>query len=307
MRNTKLNKILMIILSCILLTNAPIYACATESETESVSLEEQVAILEAENEDLKEQIEQLESENAELLSQINGQEVEEEETEEESTGIEEEAVLMDEEEFKEDIVASYNGRGVVSNKYNTAEINSMTSQEIIDYYAECVEAERSFYEKYVNAEFEDLNIQYLCSQYIKGIEKQMEAVYEYSDDDDYTTFNEYWDSGYYNRAYVIVELSEYYDLEFGDVSQMKSDTESMDSLNEAETRNAAVDSATVQKVQQLLNDIGFYCGNADGISGKRTVKSIKRFQEMYGYEPVDGMIDDELIEQLELELANKNS
>ena len=49
----------------------------------------------------------------------------------------------------------------------------------------------------------------------------------------------------------------------------------------------------------------FFCGNADGISGKRTVKSIKRFQEMYGYDPIDGMIDDELIEQLETIAAEK--
>ena len=41
------------------------------------------------------------------------------------------------------------------------------------------------------------------------------------------------------------------------------------------------------------------------ISGKRTVKSIKRFQEMYGYDPIDGMIDDELIGQLEDVAAQK--
>lgn len=104
---------------------------------------------------------------------------------------------------------------------------------------------------------------------------------------------------------MIVELSDYYSLPFGDVEGMRVDTAAMDSLNEAETRNKAVDQMTVQKTQQLLNDIGFYCGKADGISGKRTVKSIKRFQQMYGYEPEDGMIDEELISQLETELSKK--
>lgn len=86
---------------------------------------------------------------------------------------------------------------------------------------------------------------------------------------------------------------------------MRADTAYMDSFNEAENRNNQVDHATVQKAQQLLNDIGFYCGSADGISGKRTVKSIKRFQQMYGYSPEDGIIDTELIKQLETELKKK--
>ena len=80
----------------------------------------------------------------------------------------------------------------------------------------------------------------------------------------------------------------------------------MDSLNEAEKRNAKVDHETVRKVQQLLNGIGFYCGKEDGISGKLTVKLIKRFQEMYGYDPIDGMIDDELVKQLQKAYDEKN-
>lgn len=71
----------------------------------------------------------------------------------------------------------------------------------------------------------------------------------------------------------------------------------MDSLNEAETRNSQIPHETVKEVQTLLHEIGFKCWNIDGIAGKRTVKAIKRFQEMYGFN-VDGIIDDELIEQL---------
>lgn len=210
----------------------------------------------------------------------------------------EDLVLMNEEEFKKDIVDSFNGRSVVAEKYTVSEQNTMTYEELKDYYLECSEAEHFLYEKYRNATFEDLNIQYLCEQYIKGLNKQYESEKIWDDTENFDKFYEQYNSGYYNRAYVIVELSEYYQLPFGDVSSMKENTAYMDSFNEAETRNAAVDHATVQNVQQLLNDIGFFCGSADGISGKRTVKSIKRFQEMYGYEPADGMIDDELVQQL---------
>lgn len=217
----------------------------------------------------------------------------------------EEAVLMDEQDFLDDIVASFNARYVVAKRYTNAEINAMTNDELIEYDSECAEAERDFYEKYANAKFEDLNIQYLCNQYISGLKKQLQCKSDYEQTGDYEKTINQFNSGYYNRAYVIVELSDYYELPFGDVSGMRENTADMDSLNEAETRNAAVDHATVQKTQELLNEIGFFCGTADGISGKRTVKSIKRFQEMYGYDPIDGMIDEELISQIENELSKK--
>lgn len=217
----------------------------------------------------------------------------------------ESSVQMSEEEFKKDIVDSYNNRFVVSNKYSIAEQNVMTDEEYVNYLNDCAEAEHIFYEKYKNATFEDLNIQYLCNQYILGLQKQYNAKTVWDETNDAYKYRNEFDSGYYNRAYVIVELSDYYNLSFGDIEGMRTSVAYMDAFNEAETRNKDVDHEIVQKTQQLLNDIGFYCGEADGISGKRTVKSIKRFQEMYGYEPVDGIIDEELVGQLELELAKK--
>jgi hypothetical protein len=138
------------------------------------------------------------------------------------------------------------------------------------------------------------------------VKTQLDCCRKYAKDKDYNTWYTTWDSAYNKRSYVIIELSEYYSAPFGDVADMTANVSALDSLNEAETRNAAVDHPTVQKVQELLNKIGFFCGNADGISGKRTVKSIKRFQEMYGYDPIDGMIDDELIVQLETVAAEKD-
>lgn len=247
-------------------------------------------------EELKVEYLKLQVEYEKLKSSINS---ESEEVETETT------VQRNEEEFKKDITNSYNTRGTVSAKYTAAEQNIMTEEEMVAYREECAEAERKFYEKYKNATFKDLNIQYLCQQYINGLEKQYNAKNTWDTTRDYTKFNNEYSSGYYNRAYVIVELSDYYNLPFENIETMRADTAYMDSFNEAENRNNQVDHATVQKAQQLLNDIGFYCGSADGISGKRTVKSIKRFQQMYGYSPEDGIIDTELIKQLETELKKK--
>lgn len=287
--------ILAVVLSCGLAVNVP---AASTKDIDDMTLEElkvEYLKLQLEYEKLKDLVNDdtvddasISNENADSQEEINKNEVQ-----------------MDAEVFKTDIVNSYNGRSIIANKYTVAELNTMTSKETVEYDEQCAEAEREFYEKYENAVFDDLNIQYLCSQYVGGLEKQYNAQKIWDDTQDINQFLNEYQSGYYNRAYVIVELSDYYSLPFGDVEGMRTDTAAMDSLNEAETRNKAVDSTTVQKTQQLLNDIGFYCGNADGISGKRTVKSIKRFQQMYGYEPEDGMIDDELIIQLETELEKK--
>ena len=269
-RMKKKMAILAVALSCALSFNVP---AATEKDIDDMTLEElkvEYLKLQLEYEKLKASVEGGTEENS--TDEENVTEADESSDQEEKT------VQMDEEEFKTDIVNSYNARSVVSDKHTNAEYNTMTSEELVASYMECAESEREFYEKYKNAAFTDLNIQYLCGQYTNGLAKQYNAQKIWDDTKDYDKFYNEYQSGYYNRAYVIVELSDYYQLPFGDVEAMRADTAAMDSLNEAETRNKAVDHATVQKTQQLLNDIGFYCGKADGLSGKRTVKSIKRFQ-----------------------------
>lgn len=266
-------------------------------------------------ESLEERITALEQRVAELEAMVGVKSAKEDTTEtvsKEATvsetkeeEVSDEPVLIETQQFLDDIVASYNARSIVAERYTNAELNTMSSDEYVQYLSGVVEAEKTFYDKYKNVEFEDLNIQYLCKTYCDGLKSQMDSCETYFENKDYATWNNTWTAAYNKRSYVIVELSEYYNAPFTDISEMKDNTKALDSLNEAETRNAAVDHAIVQKTQQLLNDIGFFCGNADGISGKRTVKSIKRFQEMYGYNPVDGMIDEELMGQLETELEKK--
>lgn len=282
-----------------MLCGAPIAVFAADVDDMTLDeWKEAYRALAAENEDLKDQIVNL---KAQLFDQSQPEPTEQATPTVEPTP---ESVHMTTEEFVEDVTKSYNERGTVAERYTNAQLNTMTDKELIYYHNECVEAERWLYEKYHYAVFDDLNIQYLCSEYIKGLEKQFSSLAIWEDTQDVVKANAEFNSGYYNRAYVIVELSDYYQASFDDIEGMRFDTAAMDSLNEAETRNASVDYETVQQTQELLNGIGFFCGAADGISGKLTVKSIKRFQEMYGYD-IDGIIDDELISQLQAVLDEK--
>ena len=59
------------------------------------------------------------------------------------------------------------------------------------------------------------------------------------------------------------------------------------------------DSATVQIVQQALNDAGFDCGNPDGKAGAKTEAALREYQKSKGIN-VNGVITDELLEAMEV-------
>ena len=182
----------------------------------------------------------------------------------------------------------------------------MSADDMWNFRFQCAEAERDFFNSYDGAQFDDLNIFYLCSEYCLGLGKQFQAEEVWNSSGDSEKANQLYTAGYYNRAYALVELCEFYGLDLAqEYANLKSAVRQMDALSGEETRNASVDPATVMQVQQLLNDIGFRCGTPDGIAGRQTASSIERFQTMYGYEPADGIIDSELISQLQDRLARQ--
>ncbi len=211
---------------------------------------------------------------------------------------------MDENTFFDDILQSYNGRQEYIEQCGDPDIDMMTQNEDVNFSSELVSTEKWFVDKYKNAVFDDLNIQYLCRKYVQGLEEQMRSCAQYlsfnMESSDYDQFDEAWTSGYISRCYVITELADYFDVPFeaDGVATMQEQVDELESSNEAATINSGVSHETVKEAQTLLHKIGFRCWNIDGIAGEKTVRAIKRFQEMYGYEPIDGIIDEELIDQL---------
>jgi hypothetical protein len=166
--------------------------------------------------------------------------------------------------------------------------------------------ERSFYDSYHSAQFDDLNVLYLCSEYCLGLEKQYQAREVWETQQDSDEANRLYTAGYYNRAYALVELCEFYGLNLAQEYQnLKNAVNQMDAMSADETRNASVDPAKIMQVQELLNGLGFLCGTPDGICGRQTASCIERFQNMYGYTPADGIIDEELITQLTQQTARR--
>ncbi len=208
--------------------------------------------------------------------------------------------------FLSDLAASFEARQEIARTYTNEQVSAMSSADMWAFRFQCAEAERSFYDSYAEAQFDDLNVFYLCSEYCGGLGKQFRAKEVWNSTGDGDEANKLYTAGYYNRAYALVELCEYYGLDLAEEYQnLKNAVRQMDALSGEETRNASADPADVLKVQELLNNIGFLCGTPDGIAGRQTASCIERFQVMYGYEPADGIIDDELISQLTDILARK--
>lgn len=96
------------------------------------------------------------------------------------------------------------------------------------------------------------------------------------------------------------------------VTQLESENvalqEKLDELQNSETETQTepsteivgtqyTDSATVQIVQQALNDAGFDCGNPDGKAGAKTEAALREYQQSKGLN-VNGVITDELLEAM---------
>ena len=207
-------------------------------------------------------------------------------------------------QFLADIKNSYLVRQNVASEYTQSQLQQMSREDSIAFQSKCAEAERTFYNTYSNAVLDDMNIQYLCSEYAGGVGKQLTAEAQYQQDGDADAFTELYTAGYYNRAYALLELVDYYDLDLGDsVESLRQAVAAKNAEEGEETRNAGVDSNLVMQAQQLLNDLGFRCGTPDGIAGRQTTSCVVRFQSMYGFTPADGLIDQELIGEMQTILS----
>ena len=232
------------------------------------------------------------------------------------TGIETEAVIetedMSEEEeetkagytkvkaFIADVEAAVNDRTALSQSYSEAELSMMTNDEIAEANQECCESERWMINVYGNANFRRPNMQYLCEQYLTGLQNQLDAYESWKEKQDIDAYNELWEAGYAKRAAVVVELADYYGAQFTDISDMRAKVKDLEALDEFSS--GTVSEATTRTVQECLNTLKFPVGKVDGYCGYRTIQMIRRFQKLCGYTPADGIIDDELVQQLQQEV-----
>lgn len=62
-------------------------------------------------------------------------------------------------------------------------------------------------------------------------------------------------------------------------SKNSSKSESSTTKKKTEDNSTQTSKAIIKKVQTALNDLGYDCGKADGLLGKKTTKALKEFQK----------------------------
>lgn len=72
------------------------------------------------------------------------------------------------------------------------------------------------------------------------------------------------------------------------------------------TAEAAYNKATVKNVQKALNKLGYDCGTADGIAGKKTKAAIKKYQEDNDLK-VTSTVDSKLLTSLNVKVVKDTS
>ncbi len=203
--------------------------------------------------------------------------------------------------FLKDITKAVNDRYALSQSYTEAELSMMTNDEIADANQACCKSEEWLFDQYEDAHLKSLNLEYLRDQYLAGLQNQLDAYDCWLEEQDIDAYNELWEAGFSKRASVCVELKKYYGAEFTDISDMEEKVTDLEALDEL--ARGDISEEMTRRVQTALNMIKFPVGEVDGYCGYRTVQMVRRFQKLYGYEPVDGVIDDELLSQLEAEAA----
>ena len=114
--------------------------------------------------------------------------------------------------FLSDLAASFEARQEIARTYTNEQVSAMSDADMWAFRFQCAEAERSFYDSYSQAQFDDLNVFYLCSEYCGGLGKQFRAKEVWNSTGNGDEANKLYTAGYYNRAYALVELCEYYGL-----------------------------------------------------------------------------------------------
>ena len=270
-------------------------------ETEPEVVETEPEVIETEPEAIETEPEAIETEPEAIETEPEVIEAEAVQTEADQpeTAQTEGVMVIPAENFLADIGASVNDRIALSGSYTEAELSMMTNDEIAEANNRCCESERWFMDRYKDARIDNLNLQYLCEQYLNGLQNQYDAYASWKEKQDIDAYNELWDAGYAKRAVTVAELKQYYNIAFADVSDMLEKAEELDALDDL--KNGEISEETTRKVQNCLNTLQLPVGEVDGYCGERTIIMVKRFQKLYGYEPADGVIDDEVVAQLQEE------
>ena len=124
---------------------------------------------------------------------------------------------VSQEDFLNDLKTGLEKRWEISD--NSGDTESMSSDEVIDFDTNVVNAEYDLLEKYKDCTFDNKKFSMMAAAYIDALETQQKAIGYYKDSN--SIYNQFWSAGYNVRAILVPDFVDYYGMDIEDQTNLK--------------------------------------------------------------------------------------
>lgn len=125
--------------------------------------------------------------------------------------------IASQEDFLNDLKTGLEKRWEISD--NSGDTESMSSDEVIDFDTNVVNAEYDLLEKYKDCTFDNKKFSMMAAAYIDALETQQKAIGYYKDSN--SIYNQFWSAGYNVRAILVPDFVDYYGMDIEDQTNLK--------------------------------------------------------------------------------------
>lgn len=125
--------------------------------------------------------------------------------------------IASQEDFLNDLKTGLEKRWEISD--NSGDTESMSSDEVIDFDTNVVNAEYDLLEKYKDCTFDNKKFSMMAAAYIDALETQQKAIEYYKDSN--SIYNQFWSAGYNVRAILVPDFVDYYGMDIEDQINLK--------------------------------------------------------------------------------------
>lgn len=191
-----------------------------------------------------------------------------------------------EQDFLKDLKTGLEKRWKISDE--SGDTASMSSDEVVEFDTNVVNAEYEMLEKYKDCTFDNVKFTMLADAYIQALETQMDAIGYYKDSN--SIYNQFWSAGYNVRSIVVPDLIDYYGLQIDNqsyVDEFRNNKALLESdgttytVTTTDTTTSSDTAASTDGVnmgnQQVQQPIEVY--NDDGV--KITITGYQKIQSNY--------------------------
>jgi polyhydroxyalkanoate synthesis regulator phasin len=174
-------------------------------------------------------------------------------------------------EFMKDMKKALQARWDINDSKSTDDINKMSSDEQLAFMKSYVEAEKDILSKYSSADFNDVRLEKIATDYLSSLDGQLDSLKYYTTD--YSKCITTWKEAYAKRVPLINELVNDYGLTVDSKYQtildsVLNDAKSVKEKSDLETSiQSMINSANFEKSEKSSGNWAVYQATIENTSG----------------------------------------